>query len=109
MLKDDWLMRTVHRLVELLARATTAAREGRLDEAKKQLDEAYSGQLGMPRRMLERLDPATCVMTLGREKSKLLVMLLEAEAEIDALCSNEGLAAVRRGRAADVKSLIEPG
>lgn len=106
MLKDDWLLRTVHRLVELLARAVGAAREGRLDEAKKQLDEAYSGQLGMPRRMLERLDPATCVMTLGKEKSKLLVMLLEAEAEIDALGGNEALSALHRGRAEDVKGCL---
>jgi hypothetical protein len=107
-INDDWLLRTIHRLVALLAKAIGAAREGRVDDARKELEGLYGSELGMPRRMLERLEPSTAVLALGHDKARLFVRLLEADADIASISGDEGLASTLRARASAVTACIPP-
>jgi hypothetical protein len=107
MLQSDWLMRTIRQLVESLARVVGIAKAGQVDDAKRELDRLYSGQLGMPRRMVERLDAATAITMLGVDKARLLVMLLEAEVEIRVAAGEEKAALGVAGRATELKAALE--
>ena len=103
MLRDDFLMRLIARVGELISRALRLAKQGKHDEAGDTLEDAYKKELGMPRAMLDRLDAATAARTLGGEKSVVLAALLDAEAELAQLAGNEASARERRQRANAVR------
>jgi hypothetical protein len=105
-INDDWLLRTIHRLVALLARVVGMAREGRVEDARRELELLYSTELGMPRRMLERLEPSTAVLALGHDKARLFVRMLEADADIASIAGDEGLASTLRAQASAVSACI---
>ena len=72
-------MRAVESIVAAIARVTNLLREGRIDEARSELERAYSGQLGIPLAMLNRLDATSAVTVLGPHRAALLLDLLRAE------------------------------
>lgn len=82
MIREDFLLRMIQRLAELIGRVMGLAREGRMEEATAALEEARRSQLGMPGEMLERLDPTEVARVLGAEKSMILAALLDAEADL---------------------------
>ncbi len=106
MLESDWLMRTIRQLIEALARVVGIAKAGQVDDAKRELDELYTRQLGLPRRMIDRLDANTALMTLGREKAQLLLMLLEAELEVHKAAGDERAALLVAARASELRKLL---
>jgi hypothetical protein len=103
-LRDDFLMRMIARIVELIGRAMGLAKQGKHDEAENAIDDAYKKELGMPRPMLDRLDPATVVSTLGGEKTVVVTALLDAEAQLAELAGDDARAAERRARAAAIRN-----
>lgn len=99
MLRDDFLMRLITRIGDLIARAIRLAKQGKHDEATRSIEDAYKNELGMPRAMLDRLDAATAARTLGGEKSVVLAALLDAEAQLAQLAGDDACALERRQRA----------
>ena len=104
MIKDDWLMRTIRQLVEALARVVGLAKAGQVDDAKRELERLYGTQLGMPRKMIDRLDAATVLTMLGGDKGKLLLMLLAAEVEVEVAVGAENGALSLRARASQLRA-----
>lgn len=82
MIREDFLLRMIQRLAEVIGRALGLARNGKVDEAERALDEATTGFAGMRRSMLDRLAPDEVVHALGPEKSMAIAAILDAEAEI---------------------------
>jgi hypothetical protein len=104
MLRDDFLMRMIQRMGDLLRRAIELAQKGRREEADQALEEIYNTEIGMPREMLERLDPKTVASTLGPEKSMLVAALLDAEARVADLAGDAALALNRTQRANAIRA-----
>jgi len=100
-------MRMIRQLVEALARVVGIAKAGQIDDAKRELDKIYGSQLGMPRRMVERLDAATAITMLGPDKANLLVMLLDAEADIHDAAGDEKSSKAARARASELRAELE--
>jgi hypothetical protein len=99
MLRDDFLMRMIRRLGDLIGRAMGLAKKGQHEEAELAIVEIYKTEVGMPRDMLERLDAKTVASTLGAEKSMIVAALLDAEAQLAKLAGNDTHAAERQERA----------
>jgi hypothetical protein len=103
MLRDDFLMRMIQRLGDLLRRAIELARKGKAEEADQALEEIYKTEVGMPREMLDRLEPRTLASTVGAEKSMVVAAVLDSEAELAELAGDATRAANRRARARAVR------
>ena len=99
MIKDDFLMRMIRQLAEVIARIAGLAKEGRSHEAERALEEACGSFVGMPKSMIDKLDPETIAKTFGPEKAMVIAALLDAEASL-----GKSDAASRRERAAAVRS-----
>lgn len=104
MLRDDFLMRLIRRIGDLIGRAIGLARQGQHEEAERAIEDAYKNELGMPRAMLDRLDPQTVARTLGGEKSVVVTALLDAEAQLSELAGDEARATERRARANEIRT-----
>ena len=99
MIRDDFLMRMIRQLAEVIARITGLAKSGRSHEAERALEEACGTFVGMPKSMIDRLDPETIAKTFGPEKAMVIAALLDAEATLE-----KSDAAERRARAAAVRA-----
>ncbi len=99
MLQDDWLLRTLRELAALVARALRLGKSGAVDEAQQLIDEAWSRQVGMPRRMADRLDPKTLASALGPVRRQVAIELLLGEAQLLELGGAAERARERRARA----------
>ena len=104
MIREDFLMRMIRRLAELIGRALGLARNGQHEEAELAIEDIYKTELGMTRDMVERLDPATVARTLGAEKSMIVASLLDAEAQLAELAADETRASLRRSRASAIRA-----
>lgn len=82
MLRRDYLERMIQQLGDALARAVGLAKAGKHDEASREIDALYDRHIGMPRRMLERLELVSVRSMLATDKLAALVLLLESEAEL---------------------------
>jgi hypothetical protein len=99
MIREDFLLRLIQQLAEVIGRAMGLARKGRTEEAERALDEATNTHVGMPRAMLNKLAPEELARVLGPEKCMVVAALLDAEADIAKLTADEGRAAVLIARA----------
>jgi hypothetical protein len=102
MLQRDYLMRMIEQFVQAIGRMLGLAKSGRLEDAKAELDAAYAA-LGISRRMVDRLDDASLRLLLGEDKLRILLMLLDAEAELLALEGRHAEASAVAARAAQLK------
>jgi hypothetical protein len=82
MIREDFLLRMIQRLAEVIGRIMGLAKAGQTDEALRALEDEKRAQLGMPGEMLNRLPPEELARVLGPEKSMILAALLDAEADI---------------------------
>jgi hypothetical protein len=81
-LEDDYLVRTIKKLVEAIARIAGLRKEGALDEAQAAVEDAYRA-LGVGRATVGRLDPASVALLLGsRDKLAAMVRLVDEESEL---------------------------
>jgi len=81
-LRDDFLMRQIRQLARFLAALLGLGKEGKFDEALTELQRAYGTYVGMSRSMIDRLDAASVVTVLGRDRARMALALLEAEVAI---------------------------
>jgi len=107
MLQRDYLMRMIEQFVQAIGRMLGLAKSGRFDEARTELDAAYAS-LGVSRRMVDRLDDASLRLLIGEEKLRVLVMLLEAEAELLVLEGKTAEGHSMAARAAQLKPGVGP-
>lgn len=82
MIRRDYLERMIQQLGDALARAVGLAKAGQHEDATRELDTLYDRHIGMPRRMLERLELVSVRSMVGTDKLAALVLLLETEAEL---------------------------
>jgi hypothetical protein len=81
MVQRDYLMRLIEQFVQTIARILGLAKSGSFEEAKAELDGAYA-TLGVSRRMIDQLDDSSLKLLLGKEKLRIVAMLLDAEAKL---------------------------
>jgi hypothetical protein len=102
MLQRDYLMRMIEQFVQAIGRMLGLAKSGNFEDARTELDAAWSS-LGVSRRMVERLDDASLRLLLGDDKVGIVVMLLDAEAELLAMEGKHAEARSVAARAAQLK------
>ena len=100
MIRQDFLERMIRQIAETIAAALRLAKEGKHEQAITSVEDAYRTYLGMPKTMVDRLDPATVVSTFGPEKAIVIAALLDGEAKIDASRAAELTARANAIRAA---------
>ncbi len=88
MFREDFLVRMIKQLAELIGRLAGFTKEGKHDEAAAALEDAYRSYIGMPKSMIARLDPETVASTVGTEKSMVVAALLDAEATMHGADAN---------------------
>lgn len=99
MLRRDYLERMIQQLADTIARALKRAKDGEHDEAMRDIDALYDRSVGLPRRLLERLELDSVRSMLVGDKLAALVLLLEAEAELRQLRDDSASAAACERRA----------
>ena len=88
MFRDDYLMRLIHQIGELIARVAGLNRDGRHDQALEAADQAWGKLIDAPRELIDAVDTATLAAML-REPAK-----IRAAAE---LCREQGHALAGHG------------
>lgn len=78
--QEDFVLRLARRIGEVLARALGVAKRGSYDESHQILEQGVTSELGMPFHMLLRLDPASAVRLLGKDKAAQLIEALRTRA-----------------------------
>ena len=106
MQQRDWFMRALEQIVAAIGRVMGLLREGKIDEARLELERAYSGQLGMPLAMLNRLDASSVVTVLGPERGTLLLDLLRAEVALHEASGDARAATRLKARIQILESLL---
>jgi hypothetical protein len=101
----------VKRVIEELATAIAAAvrrsRGGSADEALKDLERTGDRELGMPRSTIDRLEARSVLLVLGKERTGVLLQLLEGEAEVLDAADRSADADKRRARAKAIRRAID--
>ena len=93
-LEQDFVMRAVQQLAEFLARVLRLARHGHVDEARRELLDASSRQLGFELDALCFVDAETARALLGSAaKVRTAIELLETAARVEKLAGNHEKAA----------------
>jgi hypothetical protein len=80
--QHDYIERMIAQVAAAIARAMGFAKSAQPEQAEREVAATWSGVIGLRRRDLDRLDPATLRALLG-EKRLAAATLLEAEADIE--------------------------
>ncbi len=99
---SEYLTRILEQLAGVLTRALELADQGKLDEASRLVEQAYTSVVGFPRAQLERLDAGSARMMLG-PRSDMAARLLDCEAEIARVAGDTARETERRKRAAAIR------
>lgn len=96
MLREDYLLKLVREAAAAIARALGKVEEERLDEAQRELDEAWKRLLKMPRDLFFMLDERTVSESIGDDATvRVAARACVAEAQ---LLARRGDAAGARAR-----------
>lgn len=107
MFRDDWVKRVIQELAAAIAAAVGRSRAGSPDEALKELQRTGDRELGMPRSTIDRLEPRSVMLVLGKERTGVLIQLLEGEAEVLDAADRSTEAEKRRTRAREIKRSLD--
>lgn len=99
---SEFLKQILEQLAGVLTRSLELADQGKLQEASRLVEQAYTTIVGFPRAQLERLDAGSARMMLGA-KSDMVARLLDAEAEIARVAGDTAREAERRKRATAIR------
>ncbi|HYJ34062.1 MAG TPA: hypothetical protein VE326_12700 [Candidatus Binatia bacterium] len=81
---DDYLLRQIQTVADMIARAAGLRLEGSPDEARAVLEQAYGVLLAGQTALIRRLDAGTAASLLGSpERILMLARLFEEESELD--------------------------
>ncbi len=104
--RDDWVKRVVQELAAAIARAVSAARNGGAEPALLELQKVGDKELGMPRSTIDRLEARSVTLVLGKERTDVLLQLLEGEAEVLDAAQRGSEAEKRRTRARQIRGSL---
>jgi hypothetical protein len=99
----DYIERLIERIAAAIAAILGAAAAGRLDEADRELDGAWSA-LGLRKSDALRLDDGTVRALLG-PKAELAARLLDAQATVEEARGAQALAAALRDRSTSLQRM----
>lgn len=102
MQQRDYIQRLIEQLAAVVANILGFAKEGRVAEADRLIEDAWTSNLGLRRADAERLDDGTLKMMLG-EKVALAAALFEVGAAVEAARGDEARAATLRRRAENLR------
>lgn len=68
--EQDFILRMAKRIGEVLARALGLAKANNYEDSLQVLEQGVGDELGIPFAMLLRLEPASAVRLLGKEKAQ---------------------------------------
>jgi hypothetical protein len=102
MLKQDYIERMIAQIAQAVGRILGLAQSGRMEEAQREIEAAWSGLIGLRRSDVERLDEATLRSLLGAKRG-VAADLLEAEASVREARGESAGAAKLRGLAASLR------
>src|SRR5690349_24716054 len=97
--EQDFILRMAKRIGEVLARALGLAKQGNHDESVEVLEQGVGAELGIPFVMLMRLDPASAVRLLGKEKATHFVAALRTRSVLFGIAGREEEARVSSSHA----------
>jgi hypothetical protein len=83
MIRNDFLLRLIQQLAEVIGRALGLAKKGQTEEARRLLDEQLRAHVGMPWAMLDKLPPEEIARLLGAEKCMIIAVILDARADVE--------------------------
>jgi hypothetical protein len=93
MLRDDFLMRQIQKVADMIAAAFGDRSGEPLDDPERRLDEAEDELFtarGLDRDLVGQLGPRSVAQLLGPERSRLLVQIVAARAKLDVLRGGDG-------------------
>jgi hypothetical protein len=105
--RDDWVKRVIQELAAAIALAVRRAQGGGADDALKDLEKTGDRELGMPRSTIDRLEARSVLLVLGKERTGVLVQLLEGEAEVLDAADRAAEADKRRARAGEIRRAVD--
>lgn len=98
--RDDFLLRVIRQMMEVIARAVGLKREGLYDEALLELDTASGDLLGPLAAAVPLVDPATAAQMIGHPERVLAYARLLAErGDVRRLQGHDGYAEIDEARA----------
>jgi hypothetical protein len=105
--RDDWVKRVIQELATAIAAAVSRARAGGADQALDELKKTGERELGMPRATIDQLETKSVLLVLGKERTGVVITLLEGEAEVLDAAGRGAHAEQRRVRARELRRLTE--
>jgi hypothetical protein len=112
MFRDDFLMRQIKRVMELIASASVGRSGERPDEALSRLDEAEDelfAARGLDRRLVAQLGPLSAIKLLGPVEGRLLVRIIAARSRLEIMRGGDGEALRRRALALLEAATVQAG
>jgi hypothetical protein len=101
--QEDYLIRLIQQMVQVLLRITGLKQAGHYEEALSEIDQAMRTLLGPAADILMRLDPSTAAQTIGDPDRVLIwATLLSEQAEIQQLQGHTQDVASARKRSLDL-------
>lgn len=98
--RDDFLLRVIRQMMEVIARAVGLKREGLFDQALLELDAASGDLLGPLATAVPLVDPATAAQMIGHpERILAYARLLAERGDVQRLQGRESHAALDEARA----------
>jgi hypothetical protein len=82
-IRNDFLLRLIQQLAEVIGRALGLAKKGQTEEARRLLDDQLRTHVGMPWAMLDKLPPEEIARLLGPEKCMIIAVILDARADVE--------------------------
>lgn len=107
MFRDDWVKRVVQQLAAAIAAAVSRAQAGGADQALDELKKTGERELGMPRSTVDQLEPKSVLLVLGKERTAIVIQLLEGEAEVLDAAERSAEAEKRRARAKELRRVSQ--
>jgi hypothetical protein len=104
--EQDYLMRMLKKVGEVLARALGLGKAGNFDESLQVLEQGIGAELGMPFAMLLRLDPKSAVSLLRKEKATAFAQSLRTRALLFELGNQHEEARASLARADELERLL---
>ncbi len=106
--RDDYVLRQIQQLVELVAALIGKDKPPEIDEADEEVDGAYRRLLNMDRQLFETLDAASVAQMLGEsERVRMVAQVMQAEADVWRAAGDVQRAARRYRRALSMLQAAE--
>jgi hypothetical protein len=108
-IQRDYILRIIEALAEAIARVATLRKQGRIEEARAELERVAGSLFGVDLRLLEAIGPGPIAAQLGPpEKVEALARLVDERAELERARGDDAAAGRWAERAAALRALAGP-